>query len=99
MPIYEYECQDCHHHFERIEKFSDVPLSECPKCHQASVSRLVSAPSFQLKGSGWYETDFKNKGKPAEAHSSTTSSKKEESSSAANQADTSKKASSKGESV
>ncbi len=64
MPIYEYKCNDCGHEYELIQKMSDAPVTECEKCHKNSAQRLVSAPGFQLKGTGWYETDFKNKGKP-----------------------------------
>lgn len=59
MPIYEYACSDCGHRFEAIQKFSDAPLIECPQCANAALVKQVSAPSFRLKGSGWYETDFK----------------------------------------
>lgn len=60
MPIYEYQCAACGHRLEAIQKISDAPLSECPECHQASLQKLVSAPSFRLSGGGWYETDFKS---------------------------------------
>lgn len=66
MPIYEYECSACGHQLEAIQKFSDAPLTECPKCHKQSLNKLVSAAGFQLKGTGWYATDFRNKGKPSE---------------------------------
>ncbi len=61
MPIYEYQCQACEHEFEIIQKMSDDPLLECPECHQPKLKKLVSAAGFRLKGSGWYESDFKNK--------------------------------------
>lgn len=60
MPIYEYECANCHHHFDLIQKISDAPTKKCPQCFEDSAVRLISAPGFQLKGSGWYATDFKN---------------------------------------
>ena len=63
MPIYEYECKDCSHRFEAIQKFSDSPLLECPACSAEALRKLVSAPAFRLKGAGWYETDFKSGGK------------------------------------
>lgn len=63
MPIYEYECNACGHRLEAFQKMSDEPLKECPECHKASLQKLVSAAGFQLKGTGWYATDFKNKGK------------------------------------
>ncbi|MEE4299543.1 MAG: zinc ribbon domain-containing protein [Pseudomonadales bacterium] len=59
MPIYEYQCDNCGGTFEAIQKFSDAPLTECRLCGHASVKKLLSAPAFRLKGSGWYETDFK----------------------------------------
>jgi len=65
MPIYEYQCQACGHHFEAIQRISDSPLKDCPSCEAPQVRKLVSAAAFHLKGTGWYETDFKNKGKPA----------------------------------
>ena len=65
MPLYEYECLKCGHRFERIQKFSDKPVSSCPKCKKGKVKQLLSASSFHLKGSGWYATDYagKDKGK------------------------------------
>nr|VFJ51077.1 MAG: putative regulatory protein, FmdB family [Candidatus Kentron sp. FM]VFJ55561.1 MAG: putative regulatory protein, FmdB family [Candidatus Kentron sp. FM]VFK08976.1 MAG: putative regulatory protein, FmdB family [Candidatus Kentron sp. FM] len=67
MPIYEYECSQCAHRIEVLQKISEAPLQDCPACKKPSLRRLVSAASFRLKGTGWYETDFKNKGqsKPA----------------------------------
>ena len=59
MPIYDYKCSKCDHQFEVIQKFSEKPIKKCPKCELNSVSKMVSAPSFRLKGGGWYETDFK----------------------------------------
>ena len=59
MPIYEYKCSKCEHQFEVIQRFSDNPVEICPECNKKAVSKLVSAPSFRLKGEGWYETDFK----------------------------------------
>lgn len=59
MPIYEYACQDCGHSFDALQKMSDDPLQDCPECGQPRLRKLLSAPNFRLKGSGWYETDFK----------------------------------------
>jgi putative FmdB family regulatory protein len=67
MPIYEYRCTLCGHELEALQKFSDAPLSECPACNAGALTKLVSAASFQLKGSGWYATDFKGSGKPAKS--------------------------------
>ncbi|HEY5789711.1 MAG TPA: zinc ribbon domain-containing protein [Gammaproteobacteria bacterium] len=63
MPIYEYRCGNCGHELEAIQKISDPVLVECPSCQRQSLQRLISAPSFRLKGGGWYETDFKQDGK------------------------------------
>lgn len=60
MPLYEYECQKCHHRFERIQKFSDPHIKKCPDCG-AAVELVVSAPAVQFKGSGWYVTDYAKK--------------------------------------
>lgn len=59
MPIYDYECSSCGHEMEAIQKISDSPLTECPSCNEATLAKCVTAPSFRLGGSGWYETDFK----------------------------------------
>ena len=63
MPIYEYECSSCHHQFDVLQKIHDEPVKTCTKCGKNKAVRLISAAGFQLKGSGWYATDFKNKGK------------------------------------
>jgi putative FmdB family regulatory protein len=60
MPIYEYRCAACGHHLEALQKMSDAPLRKCPECGKSQLRRLVSASRFRLKGSGWYETDFKS---------------------------------------
>lgn len=60
MPIYEYACKKCGHRFDVLQKMSDPVLTDCPECGAAQLRKLVSAPSFRLKGSGWYETDFKS---------------------------------------
>lgn len=59
MPIYEYQCGDCGHRLEALQKISEASLKDCPQCHTAGLVRLISASSFRLKGGGWYETDFK----------------------------------------
>ena len=68
MPIYEYVCNNCGHYLEALQKLSDEPLVFCPECGDATLRKQVSAAAFRLKGTGWYETDFKNsdKKKPAE---------------------------------
>jgi putative FmdB family regulatory protein len=66
MPIYEYKCSACSHELESLQKFSDAPLVKCPVCGKDTLTKLVSAAGFQLKGSGWYQTDFRGSGaKPA----------------------------------
>jgi putative FmdB family regulatory protein len=59
MPIYAYKCGSCGHAKDVLQKLSDAPLSVCPSCGAASFSKQVTAAGFQLKGSGWYATDFK----------------------------------------
>src|SRR5215510_13112827 len=61
MPLYEYEC-DAGHRFEKIQKFSDLPIEKCPTCGKP-VHKLVSSPAFQFKGTGWYITDYARKDK------------------------------------
>ncbi len=63
MPIYEYQCDQCGHRLEALQKMADEPLRDCPACKQPALRKLVSAAAFKLTGSGWYETDFKNAGK------------------------------------
>lgn len=63
MPIYEYACQACGHQLDALQKVSDPVLRKCPECGALKLKRLVSAPQFRLKGTGWYETDFKKDGK------------------------------------
>lgn len=65
MPIYEYRCGECGQEHEALQKVSEPPLTMCPACGKPALQKLLSAAGFQLKGSGWYATDFKNK-KPAE---------------------------------
>lgn len=59
MPIYEYRCSSCGHQKEVLRKISDDPLTDCPECKQPTFDKVLSAAGFQLKGSGWYATDFK----------------------------------------
>ena len=59
MPIYEYLCSNCQFRLEKIQKFSDSPLVDCPACDNPGLKKLISAAAFRLKGGGWYETDFK----------------------------------------
>lgn len=71
MPIYEYQCQQCGEKTEFLQKVSDAPLTKCPHCQQDALQKKVSSTSFQLKGTGWYVTDFRDKSK------STATDKKE----------------------
>jgi len=80
MPIYEYECQECNQITEAMQKFSDPPLSTCPRC-QGNLRKMISQSSFHLKGGGWYVTDYARKGdtsapakkdKPAETSQKTS---------------------------
>jgi putative FmdB family regulatory protein len=60
MPIYEYRCNDCGRQTEALQRLSEAPLVNCPSCGKPALQKLVSAAGFQLKGSGWYVTDFRN---------------------------------------
>ena len=66
MPIYEYACTACGHQLEALQKISEDPLRKCPECGEDTLTKQISKVAFQLKGTGWYETDFKNKKKPAD---------------------------------
>ena len=67
MPIYEYRCADCGHQEEFLQKASEAPLAQCPACGKSTFRKMLSAAGFQLKGSGWYATDFKSGGRKPEA--------------------------------
>jgi len=77
VPIYEYRCESCEHRLEKLQRMSEGELKDCPECKRPTLKRLVSAPAFRLKGSGWYETDFKkdNKRNLADSSSIDASSK------------------------
>ena len=64
MPIYEYRCSACGFQKEFLQKMSDAPLTDCPECGKATLGKMVTAAGFQLKGSGWYVTDFRQGSKP-----------------------------------
>jgi putative FmdB family regulatory protein len=79
MPLYEYQCESCKKRFERIQKFSDPPVEECPHCGKGPVRKLLSSPAIQFKGSGFYITDYAKKssseaGSKSSSESSSTSS-------------------------
>ncbi|MFT5114444.1 MAG: putative FmdB family regulatory protein [Parasphingorhabdus sp.] len=79
MPIYEYVCTDCAHEFEALQKMADDPLKFCPECGDETLKKKISASAFVLKGTGWYETDFKNNGKKGKDSSSESSGSSSES--------------------
>ncbi len=64
MPIYAYKCSACGFAKDVLQKISDAPLTQCPHCSAEAFSKQLTAPGFQLKGTGWYATDFKNSGGP-----------------------------------
>jgi putative FmdB family regulatory protein len=75
MPIYEYKCDACGHVLDALQKVNDEPLKFCPSCSKESLRKLISAPAFRLKGTGWYETDFKKDNKRNLADGGTTAPK------------------------
>ena len=84
MPIYEYQCQACANELEALQKISEQPLLECPKCGESSLVKKISAAAFRLKGGGWYETDFKTGNKKNLAGSSSESAGSTDKTSASN---------------
>ena len=105
MPLYEYRCSSCGHQQEFLQKWSDAPVTVCTACGKETFSKMLSAAGFQLKGSGWYATDFKNSGKKPAAKadaakgdaSKAGASKSDPSKSDASKADASKSDTAKGE--
>lgn len=83
MPIYEYRCSSCSHQEDFLQKLSDPPLTDCPKCGKSTFAKQVTAAGFQLKGSGWYATDFKNNGTGKSGSSSESTSSESSTSEAA----------------
>ncbi len=77
MPIYEYQCQACGDEHEALQKMSAEPLVDCPACNKPELKKKISAAGFRLKGSGWYETDFKGGAKKKDAESSKPKAKPE----------------------
>ena len=80
MPIYEYQCDDCNHVLDALQKVNDKTLVDCPECGKKSLRRLISAPNFRLKGEGWYETDFKKENRKNVADQKDEKPEKKESS-------------------
>ena len=92
VPLYEYECEECGHRFEMLQKVADSPLTACVKC-KGKVERLLSSPAIQFKGSGWYITDYARKGQsPSTPSSEKTSEKTSEKASESSSGSTSKTA-------
>ena len=79
MPIYEYQCNACGHEFEEWQRITDKPIRKCPKCEACKVEKLVSRSSFQLKGGGWYVTDYARSGASSEDTGNTKPSKSDKS--------------------
>jgi len=79
MPIYEYKCSACGHQEDHLQKLSEAPLTKCPACGRKKYAKQLTAAGFQLKGSGWYATDFKGGKKTEEAKPETTAEAKTES--------------------
>lgn len=90
MPIYEYLCRSCGFEKEHLQKMSDAPITQCPQCGSHEYIKLVSAAGFQLKGSGWYVTDFRNKPTPkSEAQTKPSTSSPDSSTSSTTKTDSS----------
>ena len=83
MPIYAYRCTSCGHQLDALQKLSEPALVDCPACGKAALTKLVTAAGFQLKGSGWYATDFKSGSKPATASADAKAGAKAETAAAA----------------
>ena len=90
MPIYEYRCDSCGFQKEFIQRMSDALLTECPECKKATFSKMVTAAGFQLKGGGWYVTDFKGGGNTATGASKKTEEKQSDSGGKSEAADSAK---------
>ena len=101
MPIYEYRCNHCEYRLEMLQKISDEPAKTCPECGEDSLLKLVSAAAFKLKGTGWYETDFKDKkpNKDTETNKDNKSDSKKGTDSDSKKTDSSSKSSAKKESA
>ncbi len=77
MPIYEYKCSACNESLEKLQKMSDNALTLCPNCGEEALKKQISAVGFRLKGTGWYETDFKGSKKKNLSESDSSKTKKE----------------------
>jgi putative FmdB family regulatory protein len=88
MPIYAYKCDACGFAKDALQKMSDSPLTDCPQCGAAAFKKQVTAAGFQLKGSGWYATDFKGGSAPATGAAPSTATDSKSAESSAPKADT-----------
>jgi len=88
MPIYEYACSGCGHELEAWQKITEKPKKVCPSCHARKLERLISNTSFQLKGTGWYVTDYADKNKKSESSKASSESDKSTKSSKSDNAST-----------
>ena len=95
MPLYEYECDACQTRFEVIQRFSDAPVDTCRSCGKGPVRRLLSSPAIQFKGTGWYITDYSQKGKSSATDSSSPTPAKTDGKEAASSSDSSSSSESK----
>ncbi len=77
MPIYAYRCERCGHELDALQKITEAALTDCPQCGAAALQKQLTAPGFQLKGSGWYQTDFRGGAKPAAAAPAASEAKAE----------------------
>ena len=94
MPLYEYECTECGHRTELLQRHGDAPLDKCPECG-STVRKLFSAPAVQFKGTGWYVTDYAGKGKRPDSAKGSSGGDKEASKSSGDSSSDSKKTDSK----
>ena len=98
MPIYEYECQKCGHHLEKMQGMNDKPLTRCPEC-KGKLEKKWSQTSFQLKGSGWYVTDYAAKGQEKKSESSGETKGEKPATAESGKSDSDKKSSESGKST
>jgi len=94
MPIYAYRCEECGFAKDVLQKVSDAPLTDCPSCGKSAFKKQLTAAGFQLKGTGWYVTDFRNNGSTPSTSTSTSASSTETKSSSSSSSDSSTSAAS-----
>ncbi|MEM9243017.1 MAG: zinc ribbon domain-containing protein [Pseudomonadota bacterium] len=93
MPIYEYKCESCGAHIEKLQAHGSAPISKCEHCGATQLKKIVSLTSFKLKGTGWYETDFKHKNSASENKPKTSDTPAKEKTTAAKKSSTDKQVS------